>query len=662
MSASIARRFSRDGKLFAFVNSQGKFVTYDVETSSVTQIYTPNLHLNVPCTCFTWVQVSTGGGGGGQSAKKKKRSSVGGSGQTMVAFGTSKGGIALYNPASAQIEKSFKGSGHSGSITGICSAGTALFTAGIDGKVIEWSLVDCEQKKVHNLGVEKLTSLAATHQGETILAGSKQLKLYDAAKGKLIRQLVGHTSNIVLVEVVNDLDGAIYALTGSVNDRNVSLWALEGDEKIPAGLFALDDAPESISARMEENTLHLLVVAKSGIAHYFVKDLNKINASKPVKQSHTYEVAQDTKGTGSKVVGRLPIFAASLEFSPKLPQVLIAYGSELGLKFEQLTEDAHSNQKQIVIVREAAASSSFQQRKEQEELQLKTRTPTVDKATAEFLNPVNAGGKKALKTVEIPMEDRLENLALTGDGGGGDLKSSGISQKNMAHLLLQGLHSKDAEILRSVFSRNEPELIQRTAERIPAQYISALLGEISTLMQQKTVHVATAVCWLKALIHSHTSQLMALGSENLMANFSTCLGIIEYRVQHANSLSKLSGRLDLLVNQLDRTERLAKNPEELVNAQALVYHEDDESDVDSVLGKGGDGGQGGSSVDDDSDDDAAEQDDDDDEEDADETVGSILRLRNGSMEEDDDDDGEAEQSGEGSSSDEEDDEEMDVSD
>ncbi|KAL1400764.1 hypothetical protein pipiens_007156 [Culex pipiens pipiens] len=74
----------------------------------------------------------------------------------------------------------------------------------------------------------------------------------------------------------------------------------------------------------------------------------------------------------------------------------------------------------------------------------------------------------------------------------------------------------------------------------PEQYISALLREISTLMQQKTVHVVTAVSWLKALIHSHTSQLMMLGSENLLANFGTCLGIIEYRVQHANSLSKFT--------------------------------------------------------------------------------------------------------------------------
>ncbi|KAL1378934.1 hypothetical protein pipiens_000516, partial [Culex pipiens pipiens] len=121
-------------------------------------------------------------------------------------------------------------------------------------------------------------------------------------------------------------------------------------------------------------------------------------------------------------------------------------------------------QKFLLVDFGLAQDISRRGRKEQEKLQLKARTPTVDSASVEFLNPVNAG-KKALKTVEIPMRDRLERV-------------------------------------------------------------------------NRKLHVATAVSWLKALIHSHTSQLMMLGSENLLANFGTCLGIIEYRVQHANSLSK----------------------------------------------------------------------------------------------------------------------------
>ncbi|XP_062558452.1 WD repeat-containing protein 43 [Armigeres subalbatus] len=616
MSTTCAREYSRDGKYFAFINSQGKLVVYDVETSNVNQIYTPNLHLNVPCTCFAWVEI----GGQSSAKKKKKRSSGAGVGtpsQTCVVFGTSKGGVALYGLASANIEKVFKGSGHSGPIAAICvGEGDCLFTAGSDGKVIEWNLRECEQRKVHNLGVEKLSCLAVIEAGSTVLSGSKQLKLWDLEDGHAVKTFVGHTSNTILTRKIVSEDGQVYVLTGSVNDRNVSLWSTEGDERAPIGLFTLDDAPEYLSARVVGNKLHLVAVSRTGVAHYFVKSLDKITINKPLKANYTYEVALDVAGTGSKAVDRLPIVTASVEFSANQEQILVGYGSELSLKFEQITID--KDVKQNVIIREQTKGLH----KDKSEKNLKMKTPSVDISTAEFLNPVNAS-KKSLKTIEIPMEARLENLALTSDG---DSKSGRINQKNMVHLLVQGLHSKDAEILRSVFSKNDLELIQRTAERLPAQYVSILLNELSSLMQKKTVHVATAVCWLKALIHNHTSQLMALGSENLLSNFGTCLGIIEYRVDHANSLSKLSGRLELLVSQIDRTERLDKSSNQISNAQVLIHQEEDDSDVDSVIGKDQEGSSG-EEYDDGLED---EVDNDDDEDDQDAMAGSFVRMRNGS--------------------------------
>lgn len=649
MSTSCAREYSRDGKYFAFINGQGKLVVYEVETSNVSQIYTPNLHLNVPCTCFAWVEI----GAQGSSKKKKKRSSDAGAGerQTCMIFGTSKGKVALYGLASTNIEKNFIGAGHSGPITAICVEGECLYTAGTDGKVIEWSLKDCEQRKVHNLGVEKLSCLAVIEQGSTVLSGSKQLKLWDLENGKSIKTLVGHTSNTVLARKIVSQDGRVFVLTGSVNDRNVSLWSAEGDERTAIGLFTLDDAPEYLSTRVVGGKLHLVAVSRSGVAHYFIKSLDKININKPIKANYTYEVALDTAGSVSKAVDRLPIFTASVDFSANQEQILIGYGSDLSLKFEQIAIDKEL--KHNVIIREQAKGLLH---KDKTEKDLKSKTPSVDKSIAEFLNPVNAS-KKSLKTVEIPMEARLENLALTADG---DSKSKS-SQKNMVHLLVQGLHSKDAEILRSVFSKNDPELIQRTAERVPAQYVSILLSELSSLMQKKTVHVATAVCWLKALIHSHASQLMALGSENLLSNFGTCLGIIEYRVEHVNSLSKLSGRLGLLVSQIDRTERLAKNPDQLANAQVLIHQEEDDSDVDSVIGK--DQGSSEDEYDGMMEDDVLEEEEDDDDEEDNALAGSFVRVRNGAAKQGDgsmlklkvDEDSSGDD-------DEDDDEEMDVSD
>ena len=59
MDRKNVREFNSNGKYFGFISSQGKFVVYDVELSSVKQIYTPNLHLSAPITCFTWISVST---------------------------------------------------------------------------------------------------------------------------------------------------------------------------------------------------------------------------------------------------------------------------------------------------------------------------------------------------------------------------------------------------------------------------------------------------------------------------------------------------------------------------------------------------------------------------------------------------------------------------
>lgn len=49
--------YSSDGKLLAFINSDGKLKIWDTETSELRQEFTPKLHLSVPFTCFTWITI-----------------------------------------------------------------------------------------------------------------------------------------------------------------------------------------------------------------------------------------------------------------------------------------------------------------------------------------------------------------------------------------------------------------------------------------------------------------------------------------------------------------------------------------------------------------------------------------------------------------------------
>lgn len=49
---------SADGKLFAFLNSDGKLKIWNTDTNNLVQDVVPNYHLNAPFTCFTWINVN----------------------------------------------------------------------------------------------------------------------------------------------------------------------------------------------------------------------------------------------------------------------------------------------------------------------------------------------------------------------------------------------------------------------------------------------------------------------------------------------------------------------------------------------------------------------------------------------------------------------------
>lgn len=50
--------------------------------------------------------------------------------------------------------------------------------------------------------------------------------------------------------------------------------------------------------------------------------------------------------------------------------------------------------------------------------------------------------------------------------------------------------------------------------------------------------VQTAVVWLRVLLQTHASQLMAIGTTELFTRFGPLLGIIEHRANSLHSLSK----------------------------------------------------------------------------------------------------------------------------
>lgn len=115
----------------------------------------------------------------------------------------------------------------------------------------------------------------------------------------------------------------------------------------------------------------------------------------------------------------------------------------------------------------------------------KTQSPLVTNdvhyVSSQKVNAVSK--RKSEFQTEIPMEKRLENLTINNVDG----KSKVPKGDNMVQLLIQGLQSKDKNIVRTVLCKKDEELIKNTVKRLPVTALVSLIQELNVFMQGKTL-------------------------------------------------------------------------------------------------------------------------------------------------------------------------------
>lgn len=114
----------------------------------------------------------------------------------------------------------------------------------------------------------------------------------------------------------------------------------------------------------------------------------------------------------------------------------------------------------------------------------KTHTPVIDN-NVHYLTPYTSTStikRKGQGHVEVPMEKRLENLQLNKLNNGGKVPKV----DNVAQLLVQGLHSNDKNILRTVLNNRDENVIKNTVRRLPMPVIVPLVKELTSFVQAKT--------------------------------------------------------------------------------------------------------------------------------------------------------------------------------
>lgn len=352
-----------------------------------------------------------------------------------------------------------------------------LYTCGEDCHVIGWNLESGSQATSWQIGSEKPSSLVYLSESNRLLVAGRQLYLWSIDSQKLEKNFTGHSTSVLMLKYII-FKSKEFVLSASKTDRVLTLWRIKQTAQHPNSYsYLMDNIACSLSFRIDGNRLEIGAVTYSGVLHiYWVDNLSEKNINKlmnkPTKPQLTVEVANDS----SQLVEPIPICTVSMTFAQAHKQIQIGYGDRKILHFELILPEF--NEKRQILIRSGLKSKKSEPNKRSISA-LKTITPIINMDDVEF-QTIDAVQHKGQKTIEMPLETRLENLTFD------PTKNSDKQGRNIAQLLVQALHSHDANLLKMVFLNKDEQLIRSTLKRLPPQYISSLVAELTALAQKKT--------------------------------------------------------------------------------------------------------------------------------------------------------------------------------
>ncbi|KRT82733.1 hypothetical protein AMK59_3512, partial [Oryctes borbonicus] len=498
-----------------------------------------------------------------QSPKKKKRRESSESSKTYIILGTTAGLLLGYSIANASVTFKINSKVNQGISSLSWNGGNTAYSSA-NHIILCWDLERQTLKDKWNCGNDKITAIKEIPENRIIVA-SKIIRLLNISSREVIRTFTGHSSDVCLLEYIQPKTNSdAYFISGSKNDRLLNCWTLSEDnsEKNAIASFLMDDVAQNISIiNGSDSPTNMAALTRNGLVHIYQHILNG-KCNKPLKPKTTIQIASDT---GQNVV---PVPIVGAQFQKDL-SLLICHGSQMFLTFENITVNIH--EKLQCLVRSDPKTLKAAKQSES----IKFRMPLVDN-NVQYLTPhtstPSAVKRKPDGSQEIPMEQRLENLTLTKS----DITSKVPKMDNVAQLLVQGLHSKDKHILRNVLIKRDESVIRSTIKRLPMPVIVPLLQELTSCVQGKTAMSYTGSLWLKNLLQIHAGLL--LSNPQLSELLDPILGSIQSRLLLQTPLSRLRGRLDLLMTQINNATMQESNEND---EPLLSYVDKDSSDSEN---------------------------------------------------------------------------------
>uniref|UniRef100_A0A8C2HKL3 WD repeat domain 43 n=1 Tax=Cyprinus carpio TaxID=7962 RepID=A0A8C2HKL3_CYPCA len=573
--AALPCAFSPKSQQFLALCAQdGRLRIWNTDSKTLQQEYVPSAHLSSACTCVTWgpcraVQ---------EVPQRKRRKCEAGSApelSDLLALGTAAGSVLIYSTVKGDLHCTLEG-GHSGPVNSVQwhPEDSVLYSGSDDTHIAEWDLQTGKVRCKWKADRSAVSSLCISPDGKLLLSAGMTIKMWNLETKEVYRKFTGHSTMVTTLCFATtrppDSNG-MYFLSGAAHDRLLSVWQVrsDGKDKNSVVSFTLTDEPQHIdlqTSNCKDEPVRLAVVCKDGQLHLFEHFLNG-PCKKPLSPVCSLQVST-MKGDSPVPV---PLLAAALRADRQ--NLMLAYGHHLQPVMEKTP--FNTSERHICLVRDVHGTLSLSV----DTAVSKVKTPVVNKQS-KVLVPGLPGHKAPIKlipneaekrkkedsTTEMSIEERLEQIELSVGGRDDGKGTSSLQTDSFAVLLVQGLESNDQRILAKIFQTKKEMLIKNTVARLPPQAVLPLLEEVFCHFD----------IWFKAVLTQHTSYLSSL--PDLVSQLGSIYHMIESRVKLYQQLTRLHGKLYLLMTQV-ATNNSAKNVDNISHKAKLVY-EEESSDED----------------------------------------------------------------------------------
>ncbi|KAG8185554.1 hypothetical protein JTE90_017559 [Oedothorax gibbosus] len=546
--------FSQNGEYLAYSSPDGCLKIWETSTNILKQEYTPSSHLSATCSSLSWgpyKQTSQLA----KSPKKLRGNDASLGNLQLISMGTMTGDILLYSFASADLFSCLT-NGHTSAVNDLCwcKSTNSLFSCSDDQYIIQWDIYSGKTKTKWKADKSAIHSICVIDEN-SLLSATTSIQWWDIKQKTIIKNFNGHATEIFrLLPLCIDNDSINhYCLSSAIGDRVINAWHLdENGSKRAVASFVSSGEPVNINLNVKNNEpFRMSVVTKEGLFHLFEHTLNG-KTKKPLLPKFSIQVASNSKDSHSKHQS-LPILAGNM--SDGLASCILAYGNFLKPSFENINISEFD--KDVFLIRDLSSSFFTASSTDEAVSRVKhtEKTNSVKSLTPGYMTEValletasKKRKKKSEDVKELPMEVQLKALELTTTPESRTEQEPVIKADSKVHVLLQGLQSKDNNMLNSVLQCGDETIIYNTLERLPLNSIPLVLQEIYIRISKRERSTNPCLKWLSSLVDIHRSYLMS--NEDIDKYFEPFSQLFEARaVQNFPTMSRLRGCFNIALSK-----------------------------------------------------------------------------------------------------------------